>query len=247
MPLDPGPTRRALLDAAIRLFALRGVDVVSQAEIVRAAGQRNTAALVYHFGGRDGLLEALVDEHLTRIRNRRLDLLARAVAATTTEVRPIVEASVLPFAEMVDGDWRDRAYLQIHADLTDDPAWSTADIEEQLRRSGASEVREELARRTPHLPADLRAERAMLLAALVVRVTSARARAIGRGRGAELALPHRLFVANLVDAAVAVMTAPVGPETAALTTGPTSGPADGPTSDDAATGPARTSPEPQEQ
>jgi len=58
----------------------------------------------------------------------------------------------------------------------------------------------------------------MLVGALVVRVTSARARVVTRGRRAELALPHELFVANPVDAAVAVMTAPVGSETGAPTT-----------------------------
>ena len=41
----PISTSDLLLDSATRLFAERGVDNVSIAEIVRAAGQRNTSAI----------------------------------------------------------------------------------------------------------------------------------------------------------------------------------------------------------
>lgn len=53
-------TRDLLLDAATRLFAERGVDNVPIAEIVRAANQRNTSAIHYHFGNRDEVLRAVL-------------------------------------------------------------------------------------------------------------------------------------------------------------------------------------------
>ena len=53
-------TRTALLDAAARLFAERGVDGASVDAIAEAAG-RTSGALYDHFGSKDGLLFALLD------------------------------------------------------------------------------------------------------------------------------------------------------------------------------------------
>ena len=47
---------------AQRLFAQHGIDGVTVADIVAAAGQRNKASLQYHFGSKDELIgELLVD------------------------------------------------------------------------------------------------------------------------------------------------------------------------------------------
>ena len=64
-------TSDLLLDAAARLFAERGVDNVSIAEIVRSAGQRNTSAVHYHFGGRDQVLQAVLARHVSELAERR--------------------------------------------------------------------------------------------------------------------------------------------------------------------------------
>ena len=60
MARDPGPARRSLVAAGERLFAERGIRAVSLREINKAAGQRNSSALHYHFGSREGLLRALL-------------------------------------------------------------------------------------------------------------------------------------------------------------------------------------------
>src|SRR6476659_5209256 len=56
-------TRARLLDAAAELFARKGFHAVSAAAVADAAG-RTTGALYSHFGGKDGLLLALVKEWL---------------------------------------------------------------------------------------------------------------------------------------------------------------------------------------
>lgn len=53
-------TRRALMDAARRLFTERGYDAVATEEIVRAAGVTR-GALYHHFGGKAELLEAVYE------------------------------------------------------------------------------------------------------------------------------------------------------------------------------------------
>ncbi|WP_204366817.1 TetR family transcriptional regulator [Mycobacterium sp. UM_CSW] len=67
--------RSALIAAAERLFAERGIEAVSLREIMRAAGQRNTTSLQYHFGDRSGLVRAVVDRHVEQVSLRRLALL----------------------------------------------------------------------------------------------------------------------------------------------------------------------------
>jgi AcrR family transcriptional regulator len=53
-------TRRRLLDAAAALFAERGIDAVS-IDTVADAADRTSGAVYAHFGGKDGLLAALLD------------------------------------------------------------------------------------------------------------------------------------------------------------------------------------------
>ncbi|MEU0939735.1 TetR family transcriptional regulator [Embleya sp. NPDC005971] len=212
MAPDPEPTRRKLIDAATLLFAERGVGAVSRAEIGRAAGQRNTAALVYHFGNLDGILRVILDDHVERIRERRLALLSAAMTESPTAVRPVIEALVRPIADLLIGNWRDRAHLRIHAEVTNQ-VWSTAEVRELSRRGGADEAHRELARRCPGIPADVRRERDLLVAAFVARASGARARALAEGRApGDFPLSHPRFVANLIDVGVAAVTAPVSDE-----------------------------------
>lgn len=73
--------RERLLHVAIRLFAEKGIDAVSMRAINTAAGSKNKSAVHYHFGNKEGILEAifefidektapLFDELLTRVEQR---------------------------------------------------------------------------------------------------------------------------------------------------------------------------------
>ena len=71
-------TRERLIDAAVRLYGGRSIDAVSLREISVAAGQKNPNALQYHFGDRDGLLQAIFDKHASRIAELREGYIQRA-------------------------------------------------------------------------------------------------------------------------------------------------------------------------
>ncbi|NMM85853.1 hypothetical protein B2J88_16015 [Rhodococcus sp. SRB_17] len=45
-----------MVDVAERLLGTHGVDAMSMRDVAIIAGQRNTSAVQYHFGGRDQLL-----------------------------------------------------------------------------------------------------------------------------------------------------------------------------------------------
>jgi AcrR family transcriptional regulator len=67
-------TKNQILDAAERLFAERGFDATSLRTITSEAGV-NLAAIHYHFGSKEALIEALLFRRLDAINRERLQLL----------------------------------------------------------------------------------------------------------------------------------------------------------------------------
>lgn len=59
-------TKYTIIRTALHLFAERGLDGVSLSELRSASGQNNRSAIHYHFGNKDGLLDA-VTEHVSQI------------------------------------------------------------------------------------------------------------------------------------------------------------------------------------
>ena len=75
-------TRQRLIEAATRGFAEQGVHSASLLEITRQAGQRNRGAVHYHFGSREGMLVAVLEQHVDMLATREKELLTdRARAA----------------------------------------------------------------------------------------------------------------------------------------------------------------------
>ena len=120
-----GQTRQALLDAAERLFAERGVNWVSLREIVREGQQHNTSAALYHFGSREALIVAVVERRqaiLNELRHQRIDALEASGQAH--DLRKLMSAAIEPLAECVrTTDWGAR-YAQIYSELSQRPAGS---------------------------------------------------------------------------------------------------------------------------
>jgi AcrR family transcriptional regulator len=97
---DVHDTRTRLVTAAERLFAEEGEEATSVRSVTRAA-MSNAAAVHYHFGGRDGLLRAVLERHFDARHERQLRLLDRAmeqhgyqvplVVLLTAVVRPDLE------------------------------------------------------------------------------------------------------------------------------------------------------------
>ncbi len=116
MPRSPEPARQALISAAERLFAERGVDAVPVGDVARAAGQRNNSAVQYHFGDKQGLVQAVVDKHQECVDAQRVELLDRLDAKASVTLRDVVDVLVQPLACLLD-DPDGRHFLQIQAQL----------------------------------------------------------------------------------------------------------------------------------
>jgi AcrR family transcriptional regulator len=208
VPPDASKTRAGLLDAAARAFARDGVFNASLIDITRQAGQRNRAALSYHFGSRDGVLCAVIDRHAAFLAHREGELLE--VARHQDALEPVVEALVRPAAELADSGWRGRCCLLIIAELTgEDRAQYSAELQDVLASTGGNEVFALLTERSGHLTDELRTERFSLMVMFILRAIADRARLLERRtRHGRPQLEHEPFVANLVAMAAAAMAAP---------------------------------------
>jgi AcrR family transcriptional regulator len=92
-------TRERLMVAAERLFAERGIDAVSIRDITNEAGA-NSAAIHYHFGSKTALITAILDWRAAAVAARRAEWLARIEAADEPTLREVIEAFVVPTAEL---------------------------------------------------------------------------------------------------------------------------------------------------
>jgi TetR/AcrR family transcriptional regulator, regulator of cefoperazone and chloramphenicol sensitivity len=201
VPRDGTATRALLVREAERLFARRGLYQVTVREIVEAAGQRNVSALSYHFGSREGVIEAILIRHGDPTDIARGELLEKVGRDAST--RDLVATLVIPYAAHLDQP-EGRDYLRIVAQMT--PRFAT------WRDSAAGtgprliEVLDILEQRPQHLSAALRRERVVELIMLMTVALAERARTIESGRALELDNPT--FEANLTDVLVGILEAP---------------------------------------
>lgn len=147
-------TRQRFIEAAEKLFAERSIDSVSLNEITVAAGQKNRNALQYHFGNRDGLLQAIIDKHSQRVRELRQPFLTAEVARKQIgRHKKAAKALVRPLTDYIEENPSGVYYIKILSQLAVlnspvlNPATTTAisfdndEALEQLFRHALSHLR----------------------------------------------------------------------------------------------------------
>ncbi|WP_067538830.1 TetR/AcrR family transcriptional regulator [Nocardia crassostreae] len=102
-------TRERLLAAAERLLLTRPYEEVSVRGVCTESGA-NPAAVHYHFGSKDALVGALLEDRLGPLWAERLG----AVTARRVEVPAIVDAVIAPFVDLA-GDPIGRLHLRLLA------------------------------------------------------------------------------------------------------------------------------------
>ncbi len=212
-PKSSDSTREQLLDAAEALFLERGLGDVSLREIVREAGQKNQSALQYHFGSRDGLINAILSRRVGQLELRRRALVDDALSNNAEPglrecCSLVVSAPFLLCRER--GDFRDFLGLfGLHL-LAANPGY--ARFVESQQAPSLSFLWANMQRHLTHLEPELLALRIDNAFATTLLAISGRARRGGSFRG------HRaeLFLNNLVDQVAAMLDAPASATTKAL-------------------------------
>ncbi|MGW6379168.1 TetR family transcriptional regulator [Rhodococcus sp. NPDC055112] len=92
-------SREAMIDAAEQIVAEKGLPALTLKDVQIAAGQSNKSAAKYHFGSREGLIEAVVEARGSAVNARRQALLDELEGhGTPLTARQAVEAMVWPLA-----------------------------------------------------------------------------------------------------------------------------------------------------
>ena len=206
-------TREALLEEGALLFAHRGPDAVSAKELHAAIGARNESALHYHFGGKQGLVEAILRLHVDAVEARRAPFVAAIRAARRQgDLHALVEALVMPMAvdlETVLG----RAHLRLVAHLSH-PSLAYRQPFQLTEAPAGRAVAQWTWQHLDHLPDEIRGERVAALRTQLITLMGQHAQLIDEGPSKGRRRTD-LFLANLVDMLVAGLDAP--PSRATLT------------------------------
>jgi AcrR family transcriptional regulator len=174
-------------------------------EINRAAGQRNTNALQYHFGDRDALLAAVLDKHRRDVEANRNALLDQYELHHGDDLRALATALVLPLVAKLNDDDGGAEYLQVLSEIVSHPK-QYADV---LADAGSLNRWRKLVE--PLLPP----EAVKPLHRRYAAVRFAHIEIANRARERR-ARDDRLFTSQLIDLVAAILAAPISPETSAL-------------------------------
>ena len=199
-------TREAILATAERLFAERGVYVVSNRQVSEAAGQGNNAAVGYHFGTKADLVRAIARKHAQQVERVRERLLREI--GDSTDVRDWVACLVRPvlehLAELDGPTW----YARFCAQVLTDPALHEIMAEEALASPALRHTLDGFNRCLPELPLEVRVERGAMARKLIVHMCAERERALAENTATPRSSWHDAAT-GLIDGIVGLWLAPV--------------------------------------
>jgi len=155
-------TRERILDAAERLFARRGVAATSMRALTQAAGV-NLAAVHYHFGSKDALLDAVVGrraEPLNAARNQALDRHLAGRRASRPDVEAVLRAFLEPVVEKLVQSPADAEHLpRLIARVEAQPPEQLEGLYRKHFGAVSRRFVEVLQRALPELPGEIVADR----------------------------------------------------------------------------------------
>ncbi len=206
------PARASMIAAAERIVAERGLSAMSLRVVQQESGQRNKSAAQYHFGSRDGLIEAVLTTRMAEVNERRAQLLVEIPADGSTDsgtvIRQLVEALIRPVAEQTVMR-PESAWARFVVQAGNDPT-----VAETVRRSVEGEPYRELVDRLgaamAQVPTPLRRLRIDRAVGLVFTSLAAGEHARDAGRSSstdrgQIDLTAR--IEDLIDATTALLAA----------------------------------------
>lgn len=194
------------------MFADRGIAAVSLNEIRLAAGQSNAAVVNYHFGSKEDLLKAILEDRLDRIDGDRGRILDEALSGNRpVQLRGLLEALILPQVSSIE---RGERHVELVAQLLfhgygqpGGHAWILADP--SLTEHG-QRLNQLIWQQLSHLPEAVAAARLRL-----VYISSLNSLADHQRQQATAAdaPPTAVFASDLIDSLTAIIETPASTET----------------------------------
>jgi AcrR family transcriptional regulator len=193
-------TRAALLDTTELLWGARGVRAVSLREIRLAAGAKNSAAIQFHFGDREGLIDALIARHMPRLEEIQQRIYDEMVADGRQEdERSLVEVLVRPSGEYIARGPSERAWVKIISDLVSEPDLEVRDLVQVAPQPAMKATRTIFEKLTATMRPAVANARLVVLAQGTVHVCADRARLVDDAPKTSTYVGSETFIEVLVD------------------------------------------------
>jgi len=195
----PADTKGQIKAAAQMLFARHGVEGVTVQQIVAAAGQRNNAALHYHFGSKEELIRQLIVDGAAVLDERRQAMLRDMdVRGGPSDIREVLLILIMPVIELAE-DARWRGYIRFTSNLqTSDRETLRAALSHRWN-AGYVTCFAHLKRLIPQ-PVELVEQRLTLFAIYANAILSAREEAIEKRKSKQSRLwDQRFTIENILD------------------------------------------------
>ena len=146
-------TRTRILDAAEELFMLHGFEGTSMRLLTAKAGV-NLAAVNYHFGSKDALIEALFRRRLDPMNVERIAELDRLEAGGNVTPEAIIRAFVGPSLRMVEDARHGRNFIRLLGRTYTEPAKAVRALIGQMYAPAMERYKAALERALPQMPRD---------------------------------------------------------------------------------------------
>ena len=207
-------TRNKIIQVAVRLFAERGIDGVSLNDINKAAGQRNKNATHYHFGSKEGLLQAILDKHEPPIARRRDELLDELEQQDGPDMRSVLRAVIQPMVEKLDDPDGGADFVRFSAHLVVNHTLAAMHLGAPTFRIGSVErIARAIESQLGEMTQAVKIHRGILLGVILTHSLAEHSRLRKTAKGEDLQALTSLFVSNLEDCLSAMMLAPVSKDT----------------------------------
>ncbi|MFP6654088.1 MAG: TetR/AcrR family transcriptional regulator [Myxococcota bacterium] len=190
-------TADKLLVAAEEAFAKSGIDRVSVRQINHLAGQRNTSAVRYHFGSKEGLLEALIEQRMGEVEEERASALEVLDATSSPmSVEDLIRVLVEPLASRVCREPSWGCWVRVLSQLLSIRGDAYQSIWQHEHDQTSREIFRRLRKKLSHLPKLVWQQRAADLRIWSTSSLCERARLLESG--ARPPLGRQAYIVNLV-------------------------------------------------
>ena len=150
----PHETRTRILDVAEELFMLHGFEGTSM-RVLTAKAEVNLAAVNYHFGSKDALIEALFRRRLDPMNASRiaeLDRLEAEAGARPPVAEAIIRAFIGPSLRLIEDKSGGRNFIRLLGRTYTEPTKPIRILIGQLYARVMERYKQALERALPHMP-----------------------------------------------------------------------------------------------
>ena len=206
-------TKDVLLSAAERLYAERGLDAVSMREITRAAGQRNSTALQYHFASKQILVYAILTRRMNEVDSQRLEFLhGLELRGKLDDIRSLAAAIVEPMAVGFRSTRRGPAdywWVGFLSEVQRHPDFDLVELAKTASDLGLRRLYALLRKQLPHVPDTVLRQRYLMTMSQVVHGLAELERVRQRRRRSRRSFDFERAIENLIDMIAGALSAPV--------------------------------------